>query len=283
MKIGIIGGSGLYDFEGLKDPEAIQLSTPFGDPSDTFIQGVVHDTPVVFLPRHGKGHLLSPSEIPYKANIWAMKKLGVTHLFSVNAVGSLKEEMAPGDIAFPDQFVDWTRHRPSTFFGNGCVAHLQFGEPVCSKMKALLCKLAEQMKIKYHDGGTLICMEGPAFSSRAESELYRSWGMSLIGMTTIQEAKLAREAEISFANIAMVTDYDCWHQSEEEVSIEQIIKIMQANSKTVQRLLLHLFEQITPDFPHTQKNALQYAIVTNPEKIPQSTREELDIIIGRYL
>ncbi|MGK5092918.1 S-methyl-5'-thioadenosine phosphorylase [Deltaproteobacteria bacterium TL4] len=283
MKVGVIGGSGLYDLDALQDMEEIKLSTPFGDPSDVYISGTLHDIPVVFLPRHGRGHRILPTEIPFRANIWGLKKLGVTHLISVSAVGSLKEEIAPGHIVFPDQFIDLTRQRPSTFFGNGVVAHAQFGDPVCSELLKVLVQAAADTKAICHRGGTYVCMEGPLFSTRAESNLYRSWGASVIGMTNAQEAKLAREAEMAFATIALATDYDCWHLTEEEVTIEQILKVMHDNIQTSKKILSRAFELFTPDFPCSQSNALQYAIITDPTKIPVKTRKDLDILIGKYL
>ena len=283
MKLGVIGGSGLYDLEGLTNIEEIQMSTPFGDPSDAYICGELHNIPIVFLPRHGKGHRILPSEIPFLANIWGLKKLGVTHLISVGAVGSLKEEIAPGHIVFPDQFIDLTRHRRSTFYGNGVVVHAQFGDPVCDNLKNLLQDAAKDVGVTYHEGGTYICMEGPLFSTRAESNLYRSWGASIIGMTNAQEAKLAREAEIDFATIALATDYDCWHQSEEEVTIEQILKVMGENVENTKKIISAAVEQLTPSFPCTQSNALQYSVITQKDQIPPKTREDLDIIIGKYL
>lgn len=283
MKVGVIGGSGLYDLAALKKIEEIQLSTPFGEPSDKFISGTLHDIPVVFLPRHGKGHRILPTEIPFRANIWGMKKLGVTHLISVSAVGSLKEEIAPGHIVFPDQFIDWTRHRPSTFFGNGIVAHVQFGDPVCPDLLKTLENAAKEVGATYHVGGTYICMEGPAFSSRTESNLYRSWGMSVIGMTNAQEAKLAREAEMCFATIALSTDYDCWHQTEEEVTVEQVLKVMRDNIEISKKILSTAFKSMSSDFAHCQSQALQFSIITQPDKIPDQVREDLDVIIGKYL
>ena len=213
MKVGIIGGSGLYHLEELEKVEEVQLDTPFGKPSSNFVTGEVNGIPVAFLPRHGIGHVLLPTEIPFRANIWGLKMLGVTHLISVGAVGSLREEIEPGHMVFPDQFIDLTRHRKSTFFGNGVVGHVQFGNPVCSELSGKLVEAAQTVGATMHVGGTYICMEGPAFSSRAESLLYRSWGADVIGMTNVQEAKLAREAEMAFASIALATDYDCWHVS----------------------------------------------------------------------
>ena len=283
MKVGIIGGSGLYNLKELDKVNNIQIDTPFGKPSSNFLTGEVHDIPVVFIPRHGIGHVLLPTEIPFRANIWGLKKLGVTHLISVGAVGSLKEEIIPGHIVFPDQFIDLTRHRTSTFFGNGIVAHVQFGEPVCPKLSEKLVQSAQTVGASIHLGGTYICMEGPAFSSRAESLLYRSWGADVIGMTNAQEAKLAREAEMSFASIALATDYDCWHVSESEVNVEDIIKVMHENVETARRIIVETMRNLTTDFPNSQQDALKFALLTEKSKIPQKTRNDLDLFISRYL
>ena len=283
MKVGIIGGSGLYNLKELDKVNNIQIDTPFGKPSSDFLTGEVHDIPVVFIPRHGIGHVLLPTEIPFRANIWGLKKLGVTHLISVGAVGSLKEEIIPGHIVFPDQFIDLTRHRTSTFFGNGIVAHVQFGEPVCPKLSEKLVQSAQTVGASIHLGGTYICMEGPAFSSRAESLLYRSWGADVIGMTNAQEAKLAREAEMSFASIALATDYDCWHVSESEVNVDDIIKVMHENVETARRIIVETMRNLTPDFPNSQQEALKFALLTEKSKIPQKTRNDLDLFISRYL
>ena len=283
MKVGIIGGSGLYNLKELDKVNNIQIDTPFGKPSSNFLTGEVHDIPVVFIPRHGIGHVLLPTEIPFRANIWGLKKLGVTHLISVGAVGSLKEEIIPGHIVFPDQFIDLNRHRSSTFFGNGIVAHVQFGEPVCPKLSEKLVQSAQTVGASIHLGGTYICMEGPAFSSRAESLLYRSWGADVIGMTNAQEAKLAREAEMSFASIALATDYDCWHVSESEVNVDDIIKVMHENVETARRIIVETMRNLTPDFPNSQQDALKFALLTEKSKIPQKTRNDLDLFISRYL
>ena len=283
MKVGIIGGSGLYNLKELDKVNNIQIDTPFGKPSSDFLTGEVHDIPVVFIPRHGIGHVLLPTEIPFRANIWGLKKLGVTHLISVGAVGSLKEEIIPGHIVFPDQFIDLTRHRTSTFFGNGIVAHVQFGDPVCPKLSEKLVQSAQTVGASIHLRGTYICMEGPAFSSRAESLLYRSWGADVIGMTNAQEAKLAREAEMSFASIALATDYDCWHVSESEVNVDDIIKVMHENVETARRIIVETMRNLTPDFPNSQQDALKFALLTDKSKIPQKTRNDLDLFISRYL
>ena len=283
MKVGIIGGSGLYNLKELENVKNVQLDTPFGKPSSDFLTGEIHDIPVVFIPRHGIGHVLLPTEIPFRANIWGLKKLGVTHLISVGAVGSLKEEIIPGHIVFPDQFIDLTQHRTSTFFGNGVVAHVQFGDPVCPKLSDKLVQSAQTVRASIHLGGTYICMEGPAFSSRAESTLYRSWGADVIGMTNAQEAKLAREAEMSFASIALATDYDCWHVSESEVNVDDIIKVMHENVETARRIIVETMRNLTPDFPNSQQDALKFALLTEKSKIPQKTRIDLDLFLSKYL
>ena len=283
MKVGIIGGSGLYNLKELEKVDTVQLDTPFGKPSSDFLTGEVHDIPVIFIPRHGLGHILLPTEIPFRANIWGLKKLGVTHLISVGAVGSLKEEIIPGHMVFPDQFIDLTRHRTSTFFGNGVVAHVQFGDPVCPKLSEKLVQAAQAVGATIHLGGTYICMEGPAFSSRAESLLYRSWGADVIGMTNAQEAKLAREAEMAFVSIALATDYDCWHVSESEVNVEDIIKVMHENVETARRIIVETLRNLPPDFPNSQQDALKFALITEKSKIPQKTRSDLDLLLSKYL
>ena len=283
MKVGIIGGSGLYNLKELERVDEVQMDTPFGKPSSDFLTGEVHDIPVIFIPRHGLGHVLLPTEIPFRANIWGLKRLGVTHLISVGAVGSLKEEIIPGHMVFPDQFIDLTRHRTSTFFGNGVVAHVQFGDPVCPKLSEKLVQAAQAVGATIHLGGTYICMEGPAFSSRAESLLYRSWGADVIGMTNAQEAKLAREAEMAFASIALATDYDCWHISESEVNVEDIIKVMHENVETARRIIVETLRNLPPDFPNSQQDALKFALITEKSKIPQKTSSDLNLLLSKYL
>ena len=283
MKLGIIGGSGLYELEGIEKLAGETITTPFGDPSDSFMCGVYHDLELVFLPRHGKGHRLLPSELPYRANIWGMKSLGVTHLISVSAVGSLQEQIAPGHLVFPDQFIDRTYLRDSTFFGNGIVAHIQFGDPVCAHMVEELSRLAAMLEVAHHRGGTYVCMEGPAFSSRAESQLYRSWGGAVIGMTNLQEAKLAREAEMCFATIALATDYDCWHVSEDEVSVEAILQIMSQNVVISKRLLAAFAQGFRPKDACSCQTALQNGLLTPIQNISGETRNALRPILHRVL
>ncbi|MCH8075210.1 MAG: S-methyl-5'-thioadenosine phosphorylase [SAR324 cluster bacterium] len=283
MKIGIIGGSGLYRMDGLERVGETRLETPFGDPSDAFITGTLHDREVVFLPRHGVGHRLIPSEIPFRANVWGMKQLGVTHLISVSAVGSLKAEIEPGHIVFPDQFIDRTSLRASTFFGNGAVAHVQFGDPVCPQLVSQLAAAAVREGIDHHRGGTYVCMEGPAFSTRAESMMYRAWGGAVIGMTNLTEAKLAREAEMCFATIALATDYDCWHESEDQVTVEAILKVMEANIAKSRRLLGEIAATMDLERPCACREALRDGLLTPAENIPERTRNDLKPLLARYL
>jgi len=283
MKIGILGGSGLYELEGIHDLKEHRLATPYGDPSDSYMTGSLHGREVVFLPRHGRGHRILPTEIPFRANIWGMKKLGVTHLLSVSAVGSLKEEIEPGHLVFPDQFIDRTFHRESTFFGRGIVGHVQFGHPVCQHVVEVLAQAAERLGMRTHRGGTYVCMEGPAFSTQAESLLYRSWGGAVIGMTNLQEAKLAREAELCFATIALATDYDCWHESEAEVSVEAVLQVMHKNVVNSKRLLAAAIAALPEDRPCAAPDALRFAILTPLDSVPEQTRADLEPIIGRYL
>ena len=283
MKIGIIGGSGMYDLEGIRDLAEHTVSTPYGKPSARLITGRLGEREIVFLPRHGKGHRLLPTEIPFRANVWAMKKMGVTHLFSVSAVGSLQERIAPGDIVFPDQFIDRTFLREATFFGRGVVAHVQFGDPVCPHLVEVLGQSAAENGTRYHRGGIYICMEGPAFSTRAESNLYRAWGGAVIGMTNLQEAKLAREAEICLATIALATDYDCWHETEEEVSVESVLEVMRKNIVTSKRLIAEAVGRVRDGAGCSCRDALRNAIVTPLDKLSKKRRLELEPILGRYL
>lgn len=283
MKIGIIGGSGLYELEGLLNLEELRIDTPFGAPSDSFMAGQLDAVETVFMPRHGRGHRLLPHEIPFRANIWGMKQLGVTHLISVSAVGSLREEIKPGDMVFPDQFIDRTHRRASTFFGEGAIAHIQFADPVCPMVLETLSSGAAELGIVHHRGGTYICMEGPAFSTRAESHLYRSWGGAVIGMTNLTEAKLAREAEICFATIALATDFDCWHETEEDVSVEGILAVMASNVATTKKLIGRIIGNLEPGMECPCHHALQDALLTPPGNIPLKVQSDLQPIIGRYV
>ena len=282
--IGVIGGSGLYELEGLEDIERTELDTPFGAPSDAFISGRLDDQRMVFLPRHGHGHRLLPSEIPFLANIWGMKKLGVNRLVSVSAVGSLQEHLAPGDMVLVDQFIDRTKGRPQTFFGQGLVVHVPFAEPVCPTLRRRLLDASTSIDATVHDGGTYVCIEGPQFSTKAESHLYRSWGADVIGMTNLPEAKLAREAEMSYATVALVTDYDCWHETEEEVTVEAILAVLRANVTRAKKLLEALvalpFGEETSELART---ATRTSMITAPEAIPEEVRRDLDPILGAFL
>lgn len=283
-RIGIIGGSGLYDIEGLKNIERIHLDTPFGSPSDEFISGNLEDKEIVFLPRHGRGHKILPGELNYRANIYAMKKLGVERIISVSAVGSLKEEVKPQDFVLADQFVDRTNQaRKTTFFGQGVVAHIGFAEPTCPVLSETLFEAAKGLGLSVHPKGTYLNMEGPAFSTRAESELYKSWGMDVIGMTNMPEARLAREAEICYASLAMVTDYDCWHAKEETVSVDLIIQNMRKNIQNARKLIKSAITKIPQKRDCLCAQALKDAIVTQVKEIPEEIRKNLDIIIGRYI
>lgn len=283
LKIGIIGGSGLYEMSGLTDVRELTVETPFGNPSDAIVHGRLGDTELYFLPRHGRGHRLLPSELPFRANIWALKHLGVARVIAVGAVGSLREEIAPGHLVVPDQFIDRTFDRTATFFGDGIVAHVAFGDPVCPVLSGNLLESARRIGATVHAGGTYVCMEGPQFSTRAESELYRSWGASIIGMTNLQEAKLAREAELCFATLALSTDYDCWKQDAHEVSIEEVLKVMGSNVALAKQVI----HDVVPTLPATPGCAcgkmLEFAIITDRAKIPARVKRDLAPIIGRYV
>ena len=281
--IGIIGGSGLYDMEGLEEVQEVYINTPFGAPSDHYILGILEGRNVAFLARHGRGHRITPTEINFRANIWGFKKLGVTQILSASAVGSLKEEHKPMDFVLPDQFIDRTRQRASTFFGEGAVAHISFADPVCKNLADLVEAAAQDIYLPIHRGGTYICMEGPAFSTRAESHLYRSWGASLIGMTNLQEAKLAREAEICYLTIAMVTDYDCWHQGHDAVTVDDIIRYLTKNSQNAQKLVRAAVQRMKGDYDCPCRQALKYSLITQPNAIPEAAKVKLDLIIGKYL
>ncbi|HEY6330883.1 MAG TPA: S-methyl-5'-thioadenosine phosphorylase [Blastocatellia bacterium] len=285
-RIGIIGGSGLYQMDSLANIEEIEITTPFGNPSDSFILGDLGGVRVAFLPRHGRGHRLLPTEIPFRANIYGLKLLGVERILSASAVGSLKEELRPMDIVFPDQFFDRTRQRVSTFFGNGIAAHVTFADPVCKDLGDALEATAKEKlaNVTTHRGGTYLCMEGPAFSTRAESEVYRTLGMSVIGMTNLQEAKLAREAEMCYATIALVTDYDCWHPEHDSVTIEMVINYLNRNSENAKNLIAGAVERMAKSTPSCKcQQSLRHAIITAPDKIPPEAKERLQAIIGKYV
>lgn len=284
MTIGVIGGSGLYEIEGLTDIEEISLETPFGGPSDAFITGNLEGVKMVFLPRHGRGHRYLPSEVPYRANIYGMKKLGVQRIISVSAVGSMKEDIVPGHIVIPDQFFDRTQgKRDSTFFGQGVTGHVQFADPVCHELGCILYAAGQSAGATVHKGGTYICIEGPNFSTRAESMIYRSWGVDIIGMTNIPEARLAREAEICYGTVALATDYDCWHDGHDDVTVEAVLEIIRQNVAMARNIIKQaVLKLVAP--PQCQcGSALQYAIMTDRDLIPEQTRRDLEPIIGKYL
>ena len=284
ISVGIIGGSGVYQMDGLKLLYERTMETPFGAPSDPYVIGEIDGIGVAFLARHGRGHRLMPSELNYRANIYGFKLLGVHTILSASAVGSLKEEYAPTDIVFPHQFIDRTRHRPDTFFGNGIVGHVAFADPICAGVSFLMGTAARDAGAKSHMGGTYVCMEGPQFSTRAESALYRTWGADVIGMTNLTEAKLAREAEICYATMALVTDYDCWHPDHDDVDINQILEYLRANATMAQTILRNSIQPAA-----TRKrdcacvNALQFAIMTDPATIPPKVKDDLEPLIGKYI
>lgn len=283
MKVGIIGGSGLYDMEGLKEPKWVRVDTPFGKPSDEYLTAELSDREIVFLPRHGRGHKLLPSELNYRANIYGMKFLGVEYILSVSAVGSLKEEIRPLDFLVADQYVDRTNQsRKTTFFGDGIVAHIGFANPSCDILNKLIYQAGETLGFNMHEKGTYLNMEGPAFSTKAESNLYRSWGMDVIGMTNMPEARCAREAEICYSTLAMVTDYDCWHGSE-DVSVDMIIQNLLKNVENAKKILKEVIPQIPQARDCICSSALKEAIITDKNLIPEDTKKKLDIIIGKYL
>lgn len=282
-KIAFIGGSGLYEMDGLTSMEELEVGTPFGDPSDVIVTGSINGTSVAFLPRHGRGHRLSPTEIPSRANIYSLKSLGVERIVSLSAVGSLKEEIRPLELLIPDQLLDRTRDRIDTFFGDGIVAHIGFAEPFCSALRNTIAQAARNQKVPTHFGGTYVTIEGPQFSTRSESELYRSWGASVIGMTALPEAKLAREAEICYATMALVTDYDCWHQVEEDVSVELVVRNLQKHIVNSRGVLEELVQLVSPSRDCHCESALEGAIITDPEQIAESSRSKLSFIVDKYL
>lgn len=282
-EIGIIGGSGLYAMPGLTNTREERVSTPFGEPSDAFILGDLEGHKVAFLARHARGHKLLPSELNFRANIYAMKSLGVERILSVSAVGSLKEEHKPTDFVVPDQFIDRTFARHSTFFGDGIVAHVAFGDPVCATVAAAIKGGCDTAQVTGKQGGTYVCMEGPQFSTRAESNLYRSWGADIIGMTNLQEAKLAREAEICYATMAMVTDYDCWREGHDDVTVEQIVAVLHQNAANAAKVVRAAVAAMPKERTCACATALKYAILTSPDAVPAATREKLGLLVGKYL
>jgi 5'-methylthioadenosine phosphorylase len=283
--IGIIGGSGLYEMEGFSDVHEVAVDTPFGSPSDHLMVGMLEGKRVAFLPRHARGHRILPHELAFQANVFAMKKLGVERILSVSAVGSLKEKYAPLHMVIPDQFLDRTTERKSTFFGRGLVAHVAFAHPFCADLSAVMAAACTEAGATHHVGGTYVCIEGPHFSTLAESQLYRSWGMDLVGMTNLQEAKLAREAEICYSTLAMVTDYDCWHPEHDSVTAESIIAILGQNAATAQAVLKAAVRRIGPGSRRDCEcaTALRYALVTAPDLVPDRVKQELAPIVGRYM
>jgi 5'-methylthioadenosine phosphorylase len=281
--LAIIGGSGFYEMEGLSEIEQIAVSTPYGDPSDAITIGTISGVRVAFLPRHGQGHRLLPSELPQRANIYALKKLGVERIVAISAVGSLREEIRPLDMVIPDQLIDRTRGRPSTFFGDGIVGHIGFAHPFCPELSALLATCAHDSGVTTHAGGTYVVMDGPAFSTRAESELYRSWGASLIGMTALPEAKLAREAEICYAILACATDYDCWHESEETVTVDMILQNLLRNVEVSKQIVRTAIERMATARRCDCGDALASALVTSFDLVPHAVKTRLLPIVGRYM
>ena len=282
-RVGVIGGSGVYDFSGIERAREERLETPFGSPSDAYVTGSLSGVPVAFLSRHGRGHRLAPGEINYRANVCGFKMLGCDALLSASAVGSLKEEYAPRHAVVPDQFIDRTRHRADTFFGDGLVAHVSFADPVCPVLSGVLAESAASTGLLVHRGGTYVCMEGPQFSTRAESHLYRSWGAAVIGMTNLTEAKLAREAEICYASLALVTDYDCWREATEAVTVEAVLAILSENAAAARRSLREAAGRIDARRPCGCRDSLRYAVLTDPAAIEPAVRERLRPILGRYL
>ena len=282
-EIGIIGGSGLYSMPGLTNTREECVNTPFGEPSDAFILGDLEGRKVVFLARHGRGHRLLPSELNFRANIYAMKKLGVERILSVSAVGSLKEEHKPTDFVVPDQFIDRTFARQSTFFGEGIVAHVAFGDPICGTVAKAIKNGCDAAQVTGKQGGVYVCMEGPQFSTRAESNLYRSWGADVIGMTNLQEAKLAREAEICYATMAMVTDYDCWREGHDDVTVDQIVAVLHQNAANACSVVRAAVAAMPKERSCACASALKYAILTSPDAVPAAARERLDLLVGKYL
>jgi 5'-methylthioadenosine phosphorylase len=287
--IGVIGGSGIYDLDGLQDVEEVAIDTPFGPPSDRFIRGRLGDAEMVFLSRHGRGHRLHPHEINYRANLFGMKLCGVQWLISLSAVGSMRVDIRPGDLVVVDQYIDRTHGRPSTFFGEGVVAHVSFGDPVSPVLADILHQAATERARagggdeRIHRGGTYVCINGPQFSTRAESHMYRKLGVDVIGMTAMPEAKLAREAEISYATLALSTDYDCWHESEEEVTVEAVVAIMRKNARLARETVALAVERIPAEHECIAAHALRGAVMTDPKQIPPEARERLEPLIGKYL
>jgi len=281
--IAVIGGTGLEDIAGLKDVQTVDIGTPFGRPSDSIVLGKLDGVGIAFLPRHGRGHFISPTELNNRANIWALKSIGVEHIIAVCSCGSFKQEVAPGHLLIPDQLIDRTRSRVSSFFTDGIVAHIAFADPFCSNLRKALFESAKEAGASVHDKGTYVCMEGPAFSTRAESKLYKSWGADIIGMTALPEAKLAREAEICYAVIGCVTDYDSWWEPVEPVTVEVVLRTLRENINTAKNIISLTVKKIAKERDCECKNALHMAIVTDPAKIPSATKQKLGIFINKYI
>jgi 5'-methylthioadenosine phosphorylase len=282
-EIGIIGGSGLYSMPGLTDVREVKQDTPFGEPSDAYILGALEGRKVAFLARHGRGHRILPTELNFRANVYGFKQLGVSRIVSVSAVGSLKEEHKPLDFVIPDQFFDRTRHRVDTFFGNGIVAHIAFADPVCPQLSTVVETACKKAGVSGKRGGTYLNMEGPQFSTKAESNIYRSWGMDVIGMTNLQEAKLAREAEICYVTVAMVTDYDCWHPHHDSVTVDQIVAVLVKNAENAAKVVRETVSAMPADRSCKCGSALAHAILTERDKIPAATRQKLSLILDKFL
>lgn len=282
-EIGIIGGSGIYQMAGLTRKREMRVATPFGRPSDAYVIGELEGRRVAFLARHGRGHVLLPSEINFRANIYGFKKLGAERIVALSAVGSLREDIKPMDMVIPSQFFDRTRGRISTFFGGGLAAHISFADPFCPAVQEALERSCKVVGVTTHRGGTYLCMEGPAFSTKAESEFYRAWGMDVIGMTNLQEAKLAREAEICYATLAMVTDYDCWHPDHDAVTVEQIYEFLQRNAEHAQEIIRHTIHGLPKERTCKCGSALAHAFITDRKKVPAATKKKLALLVGKYL
>lgn len=281
--LGVIGGSGLYEMEGMKNVRRVAVRTPFGSPSDAVTVGELEGRTLAFLPRHGRGHRFSPSQVNYRANVYAMKKIGVDALLSISAVGSMRERIRPGDIVVVDQFYDLTRSRPNTFFSDGVAGHITFADPVCPDLSDLAYEAARKVVRRVHRGGTYLCMEGPAFSTRAESRIHRKWGVDVIGMTNLPEAKLAREAEICYATLALATDYDCWHATREDVSVDAILEVLHRNVENSKRIVREVARRLPLPGKCRCREALKFAIITDRKRIPPATRKRLSLLLGKYL
>ena len=283
IRVAVIGGSGLYEMSGFELIEEKELQTPFGAPSDKIVIGRLEGVEIAFLPRHGKGHFILPSEINYRANIWALKKLGAEFIIASAACGSLREDIHPGDIVIIDQFIDRTKRRIDTFMGEGIVGHLVFADPICPNLAEVLYQSAKDLGLRVHKGGTYVCIEGPSFSTRAESRLYQSWGADVIGMTNLTEAKLAKEAELCYASIALCTDYDCWRQTGEVVTIEQVLEVMRQNIENCQKIIRQAVKNLPKERTCPCPKIMENAIITAQEKIPEKIKKDLEIIVGKYL